>query len=129
MLVLLRKRNQQLALRSIRVAALVGISATILTIITGDVSGVEMAKHQPMKLAAAEGLKRAARVQLSIVPGVKVPGVLSILATHDIDGFVPGTQDIIDGYTTPDGQKVMGAAEKMERGKRLWLILRRSAAK
>ena len=116
---LLRKRNQQLALRSIRVAALVGISATILTIITGDVSGVEMAKHQPMKLAAAEGLEKGGtRAAFSIVPGVEVPGVLSILATHDIDGFVPGMQDIINGYTTPDGQKVMGAAEKMARGKK-----------
>ena len=43
--------------------------------------------------------------------------MLSALATHDIDGYVPGINDILDGYTTPDGEYHPSAEEKMARGK------------
>ncbi len=43
-------------------------------------------------------------------------GLLSILATHDIDGFVPGINDILDGYVDPDGNEVLSAEAKMYRG-------------
>lgn len=76
-----------------------------------------MAKYQPMKLAAAEGLRDGgARAPFSVVPGVEIPGLLSILATHDIDGFVPGINDILDGYVDPDGNEVLSAEAKMYRG-------------
>ena len=42
--------------------------------------------------------------------------MLSILATHDIDGFVPGINDLLDGYTAPDGTAGLSAEEKKERG-------------
>jgi cytochrome d ubiquinol oxidase subunit I len=58
------------------------------------------------------------RAPFSIVPGVEVPGVLSVLATHDINGYVPGINNLLDGYTTPEGDVVPSAEEKMERGKR-----------
>jgi cytochrome d ubiquinol oxidase subunit I len=68
--------------------------------------------------AAAEGLEEGGtRAPFSIVPGIEVPSVLSILATHDIDGYVPGINDILDGYTTPEGERYISAEEKMERGK------------
>lgn len=71
-----------------------------------------------MKLAAAEGLEQGgAGAPFSIVPGVEMPNMLSILATHDINGFVPGIHDILNGYTTPDGKVHSSAAEKMERGR------------
>lgn len=71
-----------------------------------------------MKLAAAEGLEQGgAGAPFSIVPGVEMPNMLSILATHDINGFVPGIHDILNGYTTPDGTVHPSAAEKMERGR------------
>ena len=44
--------------------------------------------------------------------------MLSILATHDIDGYVPGINNILDGYTTPDGVYHLSAEEKIERGKK-----------
>jgi len=85
---------------------------------TGDRSGVEVAKVQPMKLAAAEGLEEGGPMApFSIVPGVEVPGVLSLLATHDPNGHVPGINDLLGGYTTPEGDRVLGADEKMARGK------------
>ena len=44
-----------------------------------------------MKLAAAEGLENGGtRAPFSIVPDVEIPGMLSILATHDVNGYVPG---------------------------------------
>jgi cytochrome d ubiquinol oxidase subunit I len=100
------------------VASIVGIVGTLLVMFSGDSSAVHVSKYQPMKLAAAEGLEEGGtRAPFSIVPGVEVPGVLSILATHDLDGYVPGINDILDGYTTPEGEVYLSAEEKMERGK------------
>ena len=115
---LLRGRERRFALSSIRVAAIVGIIGTLAVMFSGDSSAVHVSKYQPMKLAAAEGLEDGGtRAPFSIVPGVEVPGVLSILATHDIDGYVPGINNILDGYTTPGGETYPSAEEKMERGK------------
>ena len=115
---LLRGREKRFALSSIRVASVVGIIGTLLVMFSGDSSAVHVAKYQPMKLAAAEGLEDGGpRAPFSIVPGVEVPGVLSILATHDLDGYVPGINNILDGYTTPDGERFLSAEDKMERGK------------
>ena len=116
---LLKKREVQFALASIRVAAVVGIVGTFAVMLSGDSSAVHVAEYQPMKLAAAEGLENGGeRASFSIVPGVEVPGVLSVLATHDINGYVPGINNLLDGYTTPDGEVFPSAEEKMERGKR-----------
>ena len=116
---LLKKREVQFALASIRVAAVVGIVGTFAVMLSGDSSAVHVAEYQPMKLAAAEGLENGGeRAPFSIVPGVEVPGVLSVLATHDINGYVPGINNLLDGYTTPQGEVVPSAEEKMERGKR-----------
>ena len=115
---LLRGRETRFALASIRVAAIVGIIGTIAVMFSGDSSGVQMAKYQPMKLAAAEGLEEGGtEAPFSVVPGVEVPGALSFLATHDTEGYVPGIDNIIDGYTTPDGEVHPSAEEKIERGK------------
>ncbi len=116
---LLKKREVQFALASIRVAAVVGIVGTFAVMLSGDSSAVHVAEYQPMKLAAAEGLENGGeRAPFSIVPGVEVPGVLSVLATHDINGYVPGINNLLDGYTTPQGEVFPSAEEKMQRGKR-----------
>ena len=115
---LLKGRKRRFALDSVRVAAVVGIVGTLAVMISGDSSGVHMAKYQPMKLAAAEGLEDGGRgAGFSIVPGVEVPGVLSLLATHDIDGYVPGVNDLLEGYTDGDGVRHLSAEEKMQRGR------------
>lgn len=115
---LLKKRETRFALASIRVAAIVGIIGTFAVMFSGDSSGIHLAKYQPMKLAAAEGLEDGGtRAPFSIVPGVEIPGMLSILATHDINGYVPGINNLLDGYTTPDGVRHPSAEEKMQRGK------------
>ena len=116
---LLKKREERFALASIRVSAIVGIVGTFAVMFSGDSSAVHVAEYQPMKLAAAEGLENGGeRAPFSIVPGVEVPGVLSVLATHDINGYVPGINNLLDGYTTPSGEVMPSAEEKIERGKR-----------
>lgn len=115
---LLKRRETRFALASIRVAAIIGIIGTFAVMLSGDSSGIQAAKYQPMKLAAAEGLEDGGTaVPFSIVPGVEIPGMLSLLATHDIDGYVPGINNLLDGYTTPDGVRHLSADEKIERGK------------
>ena len=60
-----------------------------------------------MKLAAAEGLERGgAGAPFSVVPGIEIPKLLSILATHDAEGVVPGIEDL-----------KLSAEEKMAKGK------------
>ncbi len=53
---LLKNREEILAKRSIIVAAIFGLAASFATILTGDESARVVAKYQPMKLAAMEGL-------------------------------------------------------------------------
>ena len=115
---LLKRRETRFALASIRVAAIIGIIGTFAVMLSGDSSGVQAAKYQPMKLAAAEGLEDGGTaVPFSIVPGIEIPGMLSLLTTHDIDGYVPGINNLLDGYTTPDGVRHLSADEKIARGK------------
>ena len=47
---LLRNRQKEFALSSIKVAAAVGLFASLVTAWTGDISGVQVAKVQPMKM-------------------------------------------------------------------------------
>lgn len=116
---LLKRRNVRMSLSSIRVASITGIIASLIVLATGDQSGVTIAREQPMKLAAAEGLQQGGtKAPFSIVPGIEVPGMLSLLATHDPEGYVPGIRDLLDGYTAPDGTVHPSAEEKMERGRK-----------
>lgn len=115
---LLRGRNGRTALASMRIAAVTGLVSGLIVMGTGDQSGVSIAKEQPMKLAAAEGLRQGGQqAPFSIVPGIEVPGMLSMLATHDFNGYVPGIDNLLDGYTAPDGTVHLSAEEKMQRGK------------
>ena len=104
---LIKKREVKFALASIRVASIVGIVGTLLLMWSGDGSAIHVAEYQPMKLAAAEGLERGgAGAPFSVVPGVEIPKLLSILATHDAEGVVPGIEEL-----KAEGQ------EKMAKGK------------
>ena len=115
---LLKKRETRFALASIRVAASVGIIGTVVLMLSGDGSGIQAAKYQPMKLAAAEGLEEGGEgAPFSIVPGIEIPNMLSILATHDVNGYVPGINNILEGYTDSEGVTHLSAEEQIARGK------------
>ena len=116
---MLKGREKEFAKRSLIIGAIVGLVGSGAVMLSGDASGVHAAEFQPMKLAAAEGLEDGGRrAPFSIVPGVEIPGMLSILATHDIDGYVPGINDILRGYTDNKGNVVPSVAEKMVRGRK-----------
>lgn len=71
---LLRNRQKEFALSSIKVAAAVGLFASLVTAWTGDISGVQVAKVQPMKMAAAEGLHDGGNgVPFTIAGDLKIP--------------------------------------------------------
>lgn len=131
---LLRNKHTELARQSIKIGAIVGLVSSLLAAFTGDNSAYMVAQTQPMKLAAmealytggnAQGLTAIAGVteQPNIeaspkeVKGIKIPNMLSLLATHDANGFVPGVHDIINGYTDHKGVKQPSLAEKMARGR------------
>jgi cytochrome d ubiquinol oxidase subunit I len=115
---LLRGREKRFVKSSIIVGGLVGLLGCGCVMLSGDSSGVHAAEFQPMKLAAAEGLEDGGRgAAFTIVPGIRVPKMLSFLATHDFNGYVPGINDILNGYTDNDGNVVPSVAEKMRRGR------------
>jgi cytochrome d ubiquinol oxidase subunit I len=116
---LLKGREKEFARKSMLIGAIVGLVGTGTVMLSGDSSGVHAAKYQPMKLAAAEGLENGGpRAPFSIVPGVEIPGMLSILATHDLGGVVPGINDILNGYTDNEGDVIPSVEEKMESGRK-----------
>ena len=133
---LYKGREQKLAVESMKIGASVGLVAALLAAMTGDSSAYKVAQVQPMKLAAMEALYKGGTDQgLTAVAWVNpfsqpdymneqeppyrlaLPYGLSVLATRDIHGYVPGIQDIINGYTRPDGTKELSVEEKMRRGR------------
>lgn len=126
-----------MSIASIKVAAVTGLVASLLSAWTGDLSGNEIARTQPMKLAAIEGLYEGGThvglvgvgvlnpAKQSYSDGkdpflfkVEIPGMLSLLATRSFDGYVPGIKNIIEGgYTMPDGSVAYSTAEKMAKGR------------
>ena len=132
---LMKRREVRLAKESIKIAAIVGLIATLGAAFTGHISGQQVAKYQPMKLAAMEalynggtdqGLTAVAWVNPLCQPDfekqesaplkIDMPYALSIMATDDPHGFVPGINDILNGYTRPDGTREPSADEKIARG-------------
>ena len=115
---LLKKRHVEFARKSMLVGAIVGLVGSGAVMLSGDSSGVHAAEFQPMKLAAAEGLEDGGNgAAFTIVPGIKVPHMLSLLATHDWNGYVPGINDILNGYTDNEGNEIPSVADKMAMGR------------
>lgn len=122
---LFKRRNTEIARKSVLIGSWVGVAGMILTLWSGDGSAVDVARVQPMKLAAMEGLydgkvgqelvgfgilntsKKPGDDQKAIYGEISIPYGLSILANHDPNTFVPGINDLIRGYAlTPQGDTV-----------------------
>ena len=117
---LIRKREKEFALASMKVAAAVGLFAALVTAGTGDKSAYQVAQVQPMKLAAMEALYEGGTHEpLTVVGSIKIPEMLSFLATHSTAGYVPGINNLLEGgYILPDGSTALSADEKMVNGKK-----------
>ncbi|MEV7966867.1 cytochrome ubiquinol oxidase subunit I [Sphaerisporangium sp. NPDC088356] len=84
---------------SLRAALVMTAIAGVVAAGSGDLSGQLLREQQPMKLAAAEGLRHDVKgAPFSPVPGLEVPKVLSLLAAHDPNAEVQGIDDIQKRY-------------------------------
>ena len=133
---LLKQRDVDFALRSMKVGAIFGLVSTILVAVTGDGSAYNVTQHQPMKLAAMEGLYEgksgAGLVAFGVLNPekksyndsidpflfkVEIPNMLSMLGYRDLNAFVPGVNNILEGgYQTKEGI-ALSFTEKQTRGK------------
>ena len=139
---LIKKREKQLALESIKIGAIVGLIASVLAALTGDESAYQVAQKQPMKLAAMEALYDGGHdASLTAVAWVNpfqqpdylnekeaplrigMPYALSFLATRDIHGFVPGVKQLWEGYTRDDGTVEPSMDEKIASGQKAIMAL------
>jgi cytochrome d ubiquinol oxidase subunit I len=102
---LLRRKHREFALASVRIGLAISLLASALTLVTGHESAGGVAKNQPAKLAAFEGLwdtTPEATLYLfgwvdednGATRGVAVPGVLSWLTHGDTAAPVTGLRDI-----------------------------------
>jgi cytochrome d ubiquinol oxidase subunit I len=145
---LLRKREQQLALRSILVASVFGLLSSLFVAYTGDASAKTVARVQPVKFASMEALthgkskaglvafgvlkkseeKIGDKVLNDFVFKVEIPGLLSVLTGGDRDVYVPGLIDHTEGNSD---RGMLSVNEKIERGKKArdLLIMYQNAGK
>ena len=134
---LMKNRHTKLATESMKIGMWVGLIAALLAGATGHKSAQSVGEVQPMKLAAMEALYNGGTDQgLTAIAWVnpfcqpdyaneeaaplrlEMPYALSFMATNDIHGYVPGINDILNGYTKPDGTKEPSIDEKIARGKK-----------
>jgi cytochrome bd ubiquinol oxidase subunit I len=102
---LLRSRHREAAGLMLKLATAFGAIAVPVQIAVGDIHGLVVAEHQPVKLAAIEGLwetERGAPLLLFAWPdeaqernryAVGVPKLGSIIIRHDPDGEIPGLKE------------------------------------
>jgi cytochrome d ubiquinol oxidase subunit I len=132
---LIRNREKEMALRSIKVAAIFGTFSSLVLIFTGDTSSRTLADVQPVKFAAMEALYEGKTDtgltvigilkdidtaddeeldEKDVILSIEIPGLLSIMTNGDRQSYVTGLKDLVYGN---EERGVMPAAEKIERGK------------
>lgn len=135
---LFRGSDREFAIRSIKTGGWIGLIGLLLCMFTGDGSAVEVARTQPMKLAAMEGHYRGEEGTPLVAVGainpdkrydndqdpylfeITLPKGLSLLARHDLNAFVPGVADIVDGIDINeygDTINTVSYAERIKRGR------------
>jgi cytochrome d ubiquinol oxidase subunit I len=116
---LLQGRFQEVARRSMTVAAAFGLAASLSVVVLGDASGYALTDNQKMKLAAIEAAWHTAPAPAGItlfgMPDLKtrstryaveIPWVLGLIATRSLDQPVIGMSEL-----------VLLAQERIERGR------------
>ena len=97
-------------LAALRTAVVVAATLIPLQIIAGDAHGLNTLKHQPAKIAAIEGIwddERAVPLLLFALPdeatrsnryALGVPGIASLILTHELQGEVRGLNSFRDAH-------------------------------
>ncbi len=102
---LLKKRHEQFARIGIKLGLCLGAIVALLQLISADSSAQIVAKHQPPKLAAMEGVFSTQPYtsmmlfgwvdqETQTVKGVGIPGLLSFLTYRDFKAAVPGLDQV-----------------------------------
>ncbi len=130
---ILKKRELVLAKKSILVASIFGLLSGLMLVYSGDGSARLIARIQPVKFAALEGLYKgregAGLIALGIMTSGKedstgrkvypvplkleIPNLLSYMAAGSWNAFIPGINDLIDG--NPE-KELLSVREKIKRG-------------
>ncbi|ACZ12749.1 cytochrome ubiquinol oxidase subunit I [Sulfurospirillum deleyianum] len=129
---LLKQKEVLLAKRSIVVGATFGLLTSLFLTLSGDESAYQVAQHQPVKLAAMEGLykgesragiiafgilnpnKQLGDKEPELLGDIELPYMLSLLGHRDVDAFVPGLEDLV--YGNP-AHNITPASERIANGK------------
>jgi cytochrome d ubiquinol oxidase subunit I len=101
---LLKKRHQAFARASLKVGLAVALVASLLQAVSGHISAQGVARNQPAKLAAFEGLyQTTSNAPLTLlgwvdeknekVVGLEAPGLLSFMAHNDFHAPVTGLNE------------------------------------
>lgn len=105
-LMILKGKNVKFHSTAFKIAAVFGTVAACLQPISGDISAKDVAKRQPEKLAAMEAHFHTERKAPLIIGGIpdtanktvdyaiRIPGLLSFMATGDFNGEVKGLDQI-----------------------------------
>jgi cytochrome d ubiquinol oxidase subunit I len=104
---LLKKQHIDFFTRSFNIGLVVGLAASVIVAVTGDLHAVHVTETQPAKLAAMEShweTQAQAPIVMFAIPDEenernmieigRIPGVLSLLGHHDINATVTGLKDI-----------------------------------
>jgi len=133
---LLKRRETEFALASIKIGAAFGLIASLLLLWTGDGSAYQVTQKQPMKLAAMEGLYEGGNGVGLVGVGIlnpnkksyndgvdpflfkfEFPKMLSFLGERDFNAYIPGITNLIEGgYQTNQGTTALSAREKIAKG-------------
>ncbi len=101
---LLKGRHEAFARKSLGLGLTAGLVASLLQLVSGHSSAAGVARNQPAKLAAFEGIyETQARAPLALfgwvdernetVRGLEIPGLLSYLAHGEVDRPVTGLRE------------------------------------
>ena len=121
---LLKKKNREFAMKSLRVAIVILVICSVAQWVVGDLHTKDVVKNQPLKLAAFEGLfqsEEEANLLIFGIPdkekeetnfkiGVPIPGLLSWLATGNFSGpdskvlGLTAAMEVENGKNPPDQQ-------------------------
>ena len=131
---LIRRREQFMARRSILVASIFGLLASLMVAYTGDDSARTIAKVQPVKFASMEALYQgrtnAGLVAVGLLKDadrklgehnekefslrIEIPSLMSVLTGGSAGSYVPGLRDYIYGN---DSLGIMSVNDKQARGR------------
>ena len=87
---LLRRPGAPLHRVALRLALALAIPSALAQPLVGHHAGQIVAQHQPLKLAAMEGLEQTTRGAPMHIGPIELPGMLSFIATGDPDATIVG---------------------------------------